>query len=249
MVPARLEGKTALVIGGSRGIGAAIARRLAAEGADVAVTYRSDADAAEKVTADIEATGQWATAIAADSADPDALRTAIDDAARSTGRLDILVNSAGTLRFKPLEEFTLEDFDDMVHVDLRGAFVAAQRAAEHMTGGRGRIVIIGSNLADYAALPTTSLYSMVKSGLVGLAKGMARDLAPRGITVNVVQPGPIDTDANPQDGPYSDQLKAFIATPTFGTGDDVAGLVAYLASDESQFATGAAFTIDNGYTA
>jgi 3-oxoacyl-[acyl-carrier protein] reductase len=246
---ARLEGKTAMVIGGSRGIGAAVARRLATEGADVVVTYRNDTDAADKVTADIEATGRRAAAVAADSADPDALKRAIDDTADTFGRLDILVNGAGTLRFKPLAEFTLDDFDDMVHVDLRGAFVAAQRAAEHMTGGRGRIVIIGSNLADYAALPTTSLYSMVKAGLVGLAKGMARDLAPQGVTVNVVQPGPIDTDANPQDGPYSDQLKGFMATPRFGTGDDVAGLVAYLASDESQFATGAAFTIDNGYTA
>jgi 3-oxoacyl-[acyl-carrier protein] reductase len=244
----RLAEKKAFVTGGSRGIGAGIVRRLAEEGADVAFTYRSNADAADKVQGDVSSTGQRGLAIAADNADAEALEAAIDRAALALGGLDVLVSSAGTLPFKPVREFTVDDFDEVVAVDLRSTFVAARAAVPHLGDG-GRIVIIGSNLADYAGLPTTSLYAMCKAGLVGMAKGMARDLGPQGITVNVVQPGPIATDANPADGPYSDQLKAFMATPRYGSVDDVAGLVAYLASDESQFANGGVFTIDNAYTA
>jgi 3-oxoacyl-[acyl-carrier protein] reductase len=245
---ARLTDKVALVTGGSRGIGAAIARRLAHEHANVAITYRAAHAAAKAVAADIEAAGRRGLVVRADSADPDALSAAVDRVAKEMGGLDILVSSAGMLLFKPIDEFTVDDFEKIVATDLRAAFVASRAALQYMGDG-GRIIIIGSNIAHLASLPTTGFYAMVKSGLVGLAKGMARDLAPRGITVNVVQPGPIDTDANPSDGQYGDQLRAFMATPRFGSGDDVAGLVAYLASPESQFATGSVFTIDNGYTA
>jgi 3-oxoacyl-[acyl-carrier protein] reductase len=245
---ARLTDKVALVTGGGRGIGAAIARRLAREDADVAITFRSKESAARDVVADIEATGRKGLAIRADSAEPDELRKAVKRTAKEMGRLDILVSSAGILLFKPVDDFTVEEFDKVVATDLRAAFVASLAALPHMGEG-GRIIIIGSNIAHLASLPKTSFYAMAKSGLVGLAKGMARDLAPRGITVNVIEPGPIETDANPSDGEYSDDLKSFMATPRFGTGDDVAGLAAYLASAESQFATGAVFTIDNGFTA
>jgi 3-oxoacyl-[acyl-carrier protein] reductase len=245
---ARLADKVALITGGSRGIGAAIARRLADEGADIALTYRAAHEAAKGVVADIEAIGRRALALRADSADPDALTAAVDRVATELGAVDILVSSAGMLLFKPIDEFTVEEFDKIVATDLRAAFVGTRAALPHMGRG-GRIIIIGSNIAHLASLPTTGFYAMVKAGLVGLTKGMARDLAPRGITVNVVQPGPIDTDANPSNGKYGDQLRAFMATPHFGTGDDVAGLVAYLASAESNFATGSVFTIDNGYTA
>jgi 3-oxoacyl-[acyl-carrier protein] reductase len=244
----QLTGKVVLVTGGSRGIGAAIVERMAKEQADVALTYHQATDRAEAMAAKVKAAGRRGLAIRADSANPDELTKAVQRTASELGRVDILVSSAGKLLFKPVDQFTVEDFDAIIATDLRAAFVASKAALEHMPRG-GRIIIIGSNIAHYAALPTTAFYSMVKSGLVGLAKGMARDLGPRGITVNVVQPGPIDTEANPSDGQYGDQLRAFMATPRYGEGRDVAGLVAYLASDESQFATGGVFTIDNGFTA
>jgi 3-oxoacyl-[acyl-carrier protein] reductase len=245
---ARLSKKVALVTGGSRGIGAAIVRRLAEEKADVALTYLKAEQAARSMVSKVKGAGVRGLAIAADNADPRALRAAVDHTVAELGRLDVVVSNAGVLLFKPVDQFSTEEFDRMVAVDLRAAFVLTQAALPHMKDG-GRIIIIGSNIAHYAALPKTGLYAMVKAGLVGLAKGMARDLGPRGITVNVVQPGPIETEANPSDSPYSDQLKALMVTPTFGKGEDVAGLVAYLASDDSRFATGGVFTIDHGFTA
>jgi 3-oxoacyl-[acyl-carrier protein] reductase len=244
----RLSKKVALVTGGSRGIGAGIVRRLAREQADVAFTFLKADDAADKVVADVRAAGRRGLSIQADNASPDALVGAVDRTVAQLGRLDILVCSAGMLHFKSIDDFTVADFDRMIAVDLRAAFVASRAAIRHLRDG-GRIIFISSNIASLAALPMTSLYAMVKSGLVGLAKGMARDLGPHGITVNVVQPGPIATDANPPDGPYGDNLRALMATPTFGSPDDVAGLVAYLASEEARFATGSVFTIDNGFTA
>lgn len=244
----RLAGKVAFVTGGSRGIGAAIVTRLAREGADIAFTYLNAAEKAENLVKAIEKAHRRAWSIHADNGDAIALSSAVDRTAEKFGRLDILVSSAGTLPFKPIDQFTVEDFDRIVAIDLRATFIASRAALRHMGKG-GRIVIIGSNIARYAALPTTSLYAMAKSGLVGLAKGMARDLGPRKITVNVVQPGPIATDANPPDGQYNKQLRSLMATPDFGSGEDVANLVAYLAGSESQFATGAVFTIDNGFTA
>jgi 3-oxoacyl-[acyl-carrier protein] reductase len=244
----KLTNKVALVTGGSRGIGAAIVERLARDHADVAFTYRKAKDRADALVETVTELGRRGLAIRADSADPAELTAAVNRTVKDLGGLDILVSSAGMLLFKSVEEFTLEDFEAIVATDLRAAFVASQAALPHMKVG-SRIIIVGSNIATYAALPKTSFYAMVKAGLVGLAKGMARDLGPLGITVNVVEPGPIETEANPADGQYADPLKALMATPKFGKGRDVAGLVAYLASSESQFATGAVFTIDNGFTA
>ncbi|HEV7765751.1 MAG TPA: SDR family oxidoreductase [Thermoanaerobaculia bacterium] len=245
---AELKGKKAFVTGGSRGIGAAIVRRLARDHADVAFTYHERKDAADEVAADVKRLGRKTLAIRADSGDPGALSDAVARAAKEFGQIDIFVSSAGVLVFKPIDEFTIEDFDRVVAVDLRAAFVGSKAALAYMGEG-GRIIFIASNIADYAALPTTGFYAMVKSGLDGLCKGMARDLGPRGITVNTVHPGPIATDANPEDGQYGDDLKRFMATPKFGTGDDVAGLVAYLVSSDASFANGAAYKIDNGFTA
>ncbi|MEO8184497.1 MAG: SDR family oxidoreductase [Deltaproteobacteria bacterium] len=243
-----LSDKRAFVTGGSRGIGAGIVRTLAAAGADIAFTYRARADAAEGVAREVRDLGRRVTTVKADSADPEALVGAVDHAARALGHIDIFVSSAGVLLFKPIEEFSLDDFEHVVAVDLRAAFVGAKAILPHMRSG-GRIIFISSNIADYAALPMTSLYSMVKSGLDGLMKGMARDLGPRGITVNTVHPGPIATDANPADGEYSKPLKALMATPKFGSPADVGSLVAYLASDEASFISGSQHRVDNGFTA
>jgi 3-oxoacyl-[acyl-carrier protein] reductase len=184
----------------------------------------------------------------ADSADPRALAGAVDDIAAALGGLDIFVSSAGALLFKPIDAFTLEDFEEIVALDLRAAFVGAQAALGHLPAG-GRIVVISSNIADYAALPTTSFYAMVKAGLDGLCKGMARDLGPRGITVHSVHPGPIDTAANPENGEYGEALKRLMATPRFGTPEDVGTLVAFLASPQAGFITGTVHHVDNGFTA
>jgi 3-oxoacyl-[acyl-carrier protein] reductase len=245
---ARLTGKSAMVTGGSRGIGAGIVRGLAAEGANVGFTFHSHADAADALADALTKQGRKALAIRADSREPPALARAVDRVADALGSIDIFVSSAGILLFKSIEALTLADFEQVVATDLRAAFVGAKATLPHMKNG-GRIIFISSNIADHAALPMTACYAMAKSGLDGLMKGMARDLGPKGITVNTVHPGPIRTDANPEDGPYSDQLKARMATPRYGRPADVAGLVAYLASDEAQFATGSAFVIDNGFTA
>ena len=245
---AQLAGKAAMVTGGSRGIGAGIVRTLAQQGANVGFTYRSRVDAAQTVANELKTSGRETIAVQADSGDPVALAAAVDRIADKLGRLDIYVSSAGMLLFKPIEEFTLEDFERIVAVDLRAAFVGSKAALRHMGEG-GRIIFIASNIADYAALPMTACYAMVKSGLDGLMKGMARDLGPKGITVNSVHPGPINTDANPEDGPYNRQLKALMATPRYGRPEDVGGLVAYLASREAQFCSGASYRIDNGFTA
>jgi 3-oxoacyl-[acyl-carrier protein] reductase len=244
----RLTGKKALVTGGSRGIGAGIVKRLAEDGADVGFTYLERHDAASAVSKEVEALGRRVFALKADSADPDELTGAVDEAAEALDGLDIFVSGAGALLFKPIDEFTVEEFDQIVSLDLRAAFVGSKAALSHLGDG-GRIVFISSNIADYAALPTTSFYAMVKSGLDGLCKGMARDLGPRGITVNSVHPGPIDTDANPDGGQYSDALKKLMATPRFGSPADVGALVAFLASPDAGFVSGSIHHVDNGFTA
>jgi 3-oxoacyl-[acyl-carrier protein] reductase len=241
----RLTGKKALVTGGSRGIGAAIVDRLEEEGAAVAFTFRTHPDGNHS-NKSFQTNGNH-LAIRADSGDPEALKAAVETAAK-LGGIDIFVSNAGTLLFKPIEQFTLDDFNHIVAVDLRAAYVGSKAVLNHMKNG-GRIVFVSSNIADHAALPMTSLYSMAKSGLDGLCKGMARDLGPKGITVNTVHPGPINTDANPENGPYSEKLKSLMATPRYGRPEDVAGLVAYLVSDEAAFASGAAYKIDNAFTA
>lgn len=244
----RLVGKKAMVTGGSRGIGAGIVKVLAAEGADVGFTYRSNETAAQATRKEVEQLGRRCLALMADSADPRALPRAVDEIAAGLRGLDIFVSSAGALLFKPIEEFTVEEFEEIVSLDLRAAFVGAKAALAHLPQG-GRIIVISSNIADYAALPTTAFYAMVKAGLDGLCKGMARDLGPRGITVNAVHPGPIATDANPEDGPYSEALKKLMATPRFGRPEDVGALVAFLASPQAGFISGTAHHVDNGFTA
>ena len=244
----KLAGKVALVTGGSRGIGAAIARRLARDGADLALTYRSGADAAHRVLADVEGTGRTGLAIRADSADPQALRAAVDRTAAELGGLDILVNNAGVFIAKPLDDLTLDDFDRTIAINTRAAFVASQAAARHMAEG-GRIISIGSNLAERVPGPDLSLYSLSKAALIGLTKALARDLGPRGITVNLVHPGSTDTEMNPSDGPTADVQRSLMAIPRYGEPGDIAAIVAWLASEEGRFVTGAAFTIDGGANA
>jgi 3-oxoacyl-[acyl-carrier protein] reductase len=242
----RLTGKVALVTGASRGIGAAIAKRLAREGADVAITYVSSSDKANGVVDEIRAQGRRGLALAADSADPRATADAVNRTVAELGRIDILVSNAGIGYWKPFDEFTFEEFDRITAVNVRAVFAGAQAAARHMGQG-GRIITIGSCNAERVPKPGSALYAMSKSALIGLNKGIARDLGPRGITANLVQPGPIDTDMNPADGERADSLRALMALGHYGNGDDIGGFVAYLASDESRFITGAALTIDGGY--
>ena len=243
-----LSGQVAFVQGGSRGIGAAIVKRLARDGAAVAFTYVSSASKAEELVATITATGGKALAIRADSADAVAVQHAIHQSVTRFGRLDILVNNAGVLVWGHLEELTLDALDRTLAVNIRSVFVACQEAAHHMGKG-GRIINIGSTNADRIPMAGGSVYAMSKSALVGLTKGMARDLGPRGITVNNVQPGPVDTDMNPADGESAEQLKGMMALARYGKDDEIASFVAYLAGPEAGYVTGASLTIDGGFSA
>jgi 3-oxoacyl-[acyl-carrier protein] reductase len=244
----KLAGKVALVTGGSRGIGAAIAKRLAAEGAAVAITYSSGQQKADEVVRSIESTGGHALAIRADNTDASAVKSAVAEVARKLGGLDVLVNNAGIAVIKPLEELSLDDFDRSVAVNVRAVFVAAQEAARHLPDG-GRIITIGSVNADRMPFAGGSVYGMTKAAVAGLTRGLARDLGPRNITVNVVQPGPVETDMNPADGPFAETLKGFMALKRYAKADEIAGMVAYLASPEAAFITGACLTIDGGFAA
>ncbi|MEN3334373.1 MAG: 3-oxoacyl-[acyl-carrier protein] reductase [Blastocatellia bacterium] len=244
----QLSGKVALVTGGSRGIGAAIAKRLAQDGAAVAITYASAKSKADEVVGGIEAAGGRALAIHADSADAVALKSAISETVETLGRLDVLVNNAGIATIAPLDQFSLDEFDRIVAINVRGVFVAAQEASRHMSEG-GRIITIGSTNADRMPFAGGSVYAMTKAAVAGLTRGLARDLGPRGITVNNVQPGPVDTDLNPADGPFAEMLKGLLAVPRYGKGEEIAGLVAYLAGSEAGFITGASLTIDGGFAA
>jgi len=243
-----LQNKRALVTGGGRGIGAGIVRRLAQEGAHVALTYVSKPEQANETARDVEAFGVKSLAIQADSADAQAVTSAIDRAAAEFGGLDILVNNAGIAMFASLDDFSLADFDRMLAINLRAVFVATQAAAKHMSSG-GRVIMIGSCNADRMPWGIGAVYSMTKAGLVGLTKGLSRELGPRGITVNNVQPGPIDTDMNPAQGDFADSIRALMALPRYGSVDEVASMVAYLAGPEAGFITGASLTIDGGFTA
>ena len=244
----QLAGKVALVTGGSRGIGAAIAKRLARDGAAVAITYTSAPQKAEAVVASIEEGGGRALAIRADSGDAEAVQRAVEETVAAFQRLDILVNNAAVAPMAPVSEFKIEDFDRTVAVNVRGVFVASQAASRHMTEG-GRIITIGSVNGDRMPFVGGSVYAMSKAAVAGLTRGLARDLGPRGITVNVVQPGPVDTDMNPAEGPFAESLKALMSLPRYGHPDEIAGLVAYLAGPESGFVTGASLTIDGGFAA
>ncbi|WP_025030145.1 SDR family oxidoreductase [Nitratireductor aquibiodomus] len=243
-----LQGKAALITGGSRGIGAAIARRLAVRGADVAITYAASAAKAEGIVAEIEAIGARGLAIQADSADPQAVTAAVNTAAETFGRLDILVNNAGIFPYGPPEAVTVEEIDRTIGIHVKGVFVASQAALSHMREG-GRIISIGSCFAQRVPHGGVTLYSMSKSALIGFTKGLARDVGARGITVNVVDPGSTDTDMNPADGPGADGQRALNAVGHYGAPDDIAAMVAHLASPEGQYITGASLAVDGGSNA
>ncbi|KFE55193.1 3-oxoacyl-ACP reductase family protein [Pseudomonas syringae] len=243
-----LSGKVALVQGGSRGIGAAIVRRLAAEGAAVAFTYVSSDAKAQELQGGIISNGGKALAIKADSADAEAIQQAVARTVEQFGGLDILVNNAGVLAVGPLEEFSLEDFDRTLNINVRSVFIASQAAARHMGDG-GRIINIGSTNADRMPFAGGGVYAMSKSALVGLTKGLARDLGPRGITINNVQPGPVDTDMNPATGDFAESLIPLMAIGRYGHAEEIASFVAYLAGPEAGYITGASLTIDGGFGA
>jgi 3-oxoacyl-[acyl-carrier protein] reductase len=242
-----LAGKTALVTGGSRGIGAAIVRRLASEGANVAFTYAASSAAADELVASVAQGSGTAFAIKADSARPAEIAAAVTTTVQQFGALDILVNNAGILINGTVDSYPLDDFDRMLAVNVRAAFVAVQAAQSHMGAG-GRIIITGSVAADRTGFAGSAVYSMTKAAVAGLTRGMARDLGPRGITVNVVQPGPTETDIV-SDESVRAMLRPMMAIGRMGSGDEVASLVAYLARPEAGFITGAALTIDGGFLA
>ncbi|MDQ1449765.1 MAG: 3-oxoacyl-[acyl-carrier protein] reductase [Actinomycetota bacterium] len=243
-----LAGKVALVSGGSRGIGAAVARRLAREGAAVALSYATSADKAQVVANEIAAAGRPVRVIQADHANPRAAADAVEQTVQELGRLDILVNNAGIFAGGPLEDTTTEDLDRILAVDVKAVFLASQAAARYMGDG-GRIINIGSALADRVPGPTLTLYSMSKAALVGLTKGLARDLGPRGIRATLIHAGAIDTDMNPENGPAGDLLRSVTALGHYGAPEDIAALVAYLAGDGGRYVTGTAITIDGGLAA
>lgn len=227
-----LTGKIAIVTGGSRSIGAAIAKRLAADGATVAITYNASPDRAAAVVQEIVAAGGQAVALAADAGNPEAVRAAIAEVAQRFGKIDILVNNAGISLLGAPEDIAFEDFQRILAVNVTGVFVATQQALKHMGQG-GRIIHIGSSMVQYAAFATASVYTLSKGALTGFSRGLVRDLGPRGITVNTVHPGPTDSDMNPADGPIADFLRPNIAMGRYGEGKDVASAVAYLASADA----------------
>ncbi|MEU0009117.1 SDR family oxidoreductase [Streptomyces sp. NPDC006314] len=243
-----LNGKKALVTGGSRGIGAATALRLAREGADVAVSYVRGKDAAEEVVRTVEALGRRAVALRADSADAEEAAGVVGRAAEAFGGLDILVNNAATGLMGPLENMSLADVDHVLAVNVRGVFLAAQAAAGLMGPG-GRIITIGSCVTRRVPGPGATVYTMSKSAVTGLTKALARELGGRGITANVVHPGPIDTDMNPADGPHAAGQAAMTVLGRFGTAEEVASTVTYLAGPEARYVTGAEFSVDGGHAA
>jgi 3-oxoacyl-[acyl-carrier protein] reductase len=244
----KLTEKVALVTGGSRGIGAAIAKRLAAEGATVAITYAKDAQSASAVVEAIERAGGKAVAIQADATNTEAVKSAVEKTAESFGRLDILVNNAGTAIPKPFEEATLEEIDRMIDINIRGTFVATQAALRHMKSG-GRIITIGSCVGERNMTPGLTPYAATKGAVKMFAQGLAREVGSRGITVNNIQPGPIDTELNPAAGDWATPQIANTALGRYGSVDEVAALVAFVAGPESSYITGANLTIDGGTNA
>ena len=244
----KLEGKIALITGGSRGIGAAIAKRLAADGANVSITYSKGADAAASVVKEIERAGGKAIAIQADATDAAAVEAAVEKTVTTFGRLDVLVNNAGTAIPKPFEETTLEEMDRVFAINVRGVLVATQVALKHMTSG-GRIIMIGSAVGERVAAPGLVPYAATKGAVKMFTQALAREIGSRGITVNNVQPGPIDTELNPATGDWAVPQKAATALNRYGHVDEVAALVAFVASPESSYITGANLTVDGGTNA
>ena len=243
-----LQDLKALVTGGSRGIGAATAIALAERGADVALTYNNSADAAAKVVKEIEALGRRAFALEVDAADAVAVADGVQRAADQLGGLDILVNNAGVGAIGPITELTLADLDRVLAVNVRGVYAATQAAVPLLSDG-GRVIHLGSCAAGRVTSPGMTLYAMSKAALVGLSKGLARELGSRGITSNVVQPGPIDTDMNPADGPFAAAQICDLALDRFGKPAEVAAAIAYLAGPHGAYVTGTELTIDGGHTA
>ncbi|MFI6494111.1 SDR family oxidoreductase [Streptomyces sp. NPDC050564] len=245
---ATMNGKVALVTGGSRGIGAATAARLARAGADIALTYVNGKEGAEDVVRAVEALGRRGLALRADSADPEEAGGAVRRVVETLGGLDILVNNVGIGLLAPLESLSLADVDRVLSVNVRGVFLASQAAAAHMDRG-GRIITVGTCMTQRVPGPGGTLYATSKSALIGLTKALARELGDRGITANIVHPGPIDTDMNPADGPHAAGQAAMTALGRFGAAGEVASVVAYLAGAEAAYVTGAEFAVDGGYAA
>jgi 3-oxoacyl-[acyl-carrier protein] reductase len=244
----KLEGKIVLITGGSRGIGAAIAKRLAADGANVALTYTKSADAAASLVKEIERGGRKAIAIQADAANAVAVNAAVEKTVATFGRLDVLVNNAGTAIPKPFEETTLEEMDRVIAINVRGVFVATQAALKHMKSG-GRVIMIGSAVGERVAAPGLVPYAATKGAVKMFTQALAREIGGRGITVNNVQPGPIDTELNPAAGDWAVPQKAATALDRYGHADEVAALVAFVAGPESSYITGANLTVDGGMNA
>jgi 3-oxoacyl-[acyl-carrier protein] reductase len=243
-----LEGKIALITGGSRGIGAAIAKRLAADGAKVAITYTKGADAAASVIKEIERAGGKAIAIQADAADAGAGKAAVEKTVATFGRLDVLVNNAGTAVPKTFEETTLDEMDRVLDINVRGVFVATQAALKHMKSG-GRIIMIGSALGERVVVPGLVPYAATKGAVKIFTQALSREVGSRGITVNNVQPGPIDTELNPAAGDWAVPQKAATALNRYGHVDEIAAMVAFVAGPESSYITGANLTVDGGMNA
>src|ERR1700756_2393499 len=244
----KLEAKTALITGGSRGIGAAIAKRLAADGGNVAITYTKGADAAASVVKEIESAGGKAIAIQADATDANASKAAVEKTVATFGGLDVLVNNAGTAIPKTFEETTLEEMDRLLNINVRGVFVATQAALKHMKSG-GRIIMIGSCLGERVMTPGLVPYSATKGAVKIFTQALSRELGSRGITVNNIQPGPIDTDLNPATGEWATPQKANTALGPYGHVEEIAAMVAFVASPESSYITGANLTVDGGTNA
>src|ERR1700761_2397779 len=244
----KLEGKTALVTGASRGIGAAIAKRLAADGARVAITYSKGADAAASVVKAIQGAGGQAIAIQADATDAKAVTAAIQKTVAALGKLDVLVNNAGTAIPKKFEEATLEELDQVINLNIRSVFITTQAALKQMNDG-GRVISIGSCVGERMMTPGLVPYSATKSAIRMFTQGLSREVGDRGITVNNVQPGPIDTDLNPASSDWAAPQKAVTALNRYGKVEEVAALVAFVASDESSYITGANLTVDGGTNA
>ena len=247
--PLRLSGKRALVTGAARGIGAAIALKLAQDGADVAITYEKSAEKAEALAAEIRALGRKAVAIQADAASPTAVKTAVGQTVAELGGLDILVNNAGVGGGGGLvADQSLEDIDHLLNVNVRGVFLTTQAALAHIPDG-GRIISIGSCLGDRVSFPGVTIYSATKSALESFNRGLARELGSRQITVNLVKPGPIDTDMNPADGDHADGIRASVALGHYGETRDIAEAVAFLAGSEAKYITGTSIVVDGGSNA
>ena len=243
-----LTGKSALVTGGSRGIGAAIAKRLSKEGADVAVTYSSSPERAQQVVDEMMKDGGKALAIRADAADQSAVRAAVQEAGKAFGKIDILVNNAGVLALGPIANFPAEDFERALSVNVRSVFTAIQESLQYMPDG-GRIITIGSVNSERMPFEGGSVYALTKGAVASFTKGLARDLGGRKITVNNIQPGPVDTEGNPASGPFAETMLGLLALKRYGRGDEIAAMAAFLAGPEAGYITGASLLIDGGFAA